>query len=249
MNMLMEITGLSFQYAKERIFTGVDFSVQEGDFIALIGPNGAGKSTLLKLLLGELTIQKGSIKLFGQDIHEFKQWPRLGYMPQTGMATGVNIPATVEEMVQANLFSQIGLMRLAKKEHREKVRAALSKVDMSGYGKSLFSQLSGGQQQRVLLARVLVNDPAIMILDEPTTGIDAKGVRELLDLLQNLNKNEKATILMVTHDMARTADVVTRTLCLEEGSLLELTECQLQRELTHRHHHHRPDVRTEEGNS
>ena len=207
--------------------------------MALTGPNGAGKSTLLKLLLGELTLQKGTIRLFGQDIHGFKQWPRLGYMPQNGVAAGANFPATASEMVQANLFSQIGLMRMAKKVHREIAQRALAQVGMAGYGKRAFSQLSGGQQQRVLLARVLVNDPALLILDEPTAGIDANGVQDLLNLLEALNQNHRATILMVTHDMARASSYATKTLCLEEGSLVELTKSQIRQELTHKHHHDR----------
>lgn len=240
MSTLMEVSDLGFQYAREPLFTGVNFCVQEGDFVALTGPNGAGKSTLLKLLLGELMPQKGTIKLFGQDIRQFRQWPRLGYMPQNGVASGANFPATASEVVQANLFSQIGLMRMAKKAHREMVQTALAQVGMAGYGKRAFSQLSGGQQQRVLLARVLVNDPAIMILDEPTTGIDANGVQDLLNLLDGLNRNHKATILMVTHDMARASAYATRTLCLEEGSLMELTKSQIRQELVYKHHHDRP---------
>ncbi len=239
MNTLMEITDLRYQYAKEPIFSGVGFCIQEGDFVALTGPNGAGKSTLLKLLLGELTLQKGTVRLFGQDIRAFRQWPRLGYMPQNGVATGANFPATASEIVQANLFSQIGLMRTAKKVHREMVQRALAQVGMAGYGKRAFSQLSGGQQQRVLLARVLVNDPALLILDEPTAGIDANGVQDLLNLLEDLNQNHRATILMVTHDMARASSYATKTLCLEEGSLVELTKSQIRQELTHKHHHDR----------
>jgi len=208
--------------------------------VALTGPNGAGKTTLLKLLLGELMPQKGTVRLFGQDVHTFKQWPKFGYMPQNGVAVGANFPATASEIVQANLFSQIGLMRIAKKVHKDLVQKALAQVGMADYGKRPFSQMSGGQQQRVLLARVLVNDPVVMILDEPTTGIDVNGVQDLLHLLEGLNKNNKIAILMVTHDMARASAYATRTLCLEEGSLIELTKGQIQQELIHKHHHDHP---------
>lgn len=240
MNILMEVEDASFQYAKEPVFSNVGFSVGEGDFVALTGPNGAGKSTLLKLVLGELSPQGGTIKLFGQDVQKFRQWPRLGYMPQNGVAVGANFPATVAEVVQANLFSQVGLMRMPQKKHREMVGQALAQVGMAGYGKRPFSQLSGGQQQRVLLARVLVNHPEIMILDEPTTGIDAKGVEDLLLLLSSLNREHKATILMVTHDMVRASKYAGRTFCLEEGSLIELTQGEIRQELLHKHHHVHP---------
>ena len=240
MDTLLEVSDLRYQYAKEPVFSGVSFCMQEGDFVALTGPNGAGKSTLLKLLLGELTVQKGTIQWFGQDIRAFRQWPKLGYMPQNAAAAGANFPATASEIVQANLFSQIGLMRMARKAHREMVQTALEQTGMAGYGKRAFSQLSGGQQQRVLLARVLVGGPAVMILDEPTAGIDANGVQDLLNLLEGLNREHKATILMVTHDMGRASIYATRTLCLEEGSLVELTKGQIRQELLHKHHHGQP---------
>ena len=240
MNTLVEVTDLGFQYAKEAVFSNVGFSIQAGDFVALTGPNGAGKSTLLKLLLGELPLQKGTVTLFGQDIGRFRQWPKMGYMPQNGVAVGANFPASVFEVVQANLFSQIGLMRMPNKTHRQMVINALAQVGMQAYAKRPFSKLSGGQQQRVLLARVLVNDPALLIMDEPTTGIDATGVKDLLNQLAFLNQVQKATILMVTHDVARAAAYATRTLCLEEGTLVELSKGQIKHELEHKHHHDLP---------
>lgn len=242
MDFLIEASDLSFQYGKEYVFSSVSFCVHKGDFVALTGPNGAGKSTLLKLILGELTLQNGLIRLFGQDLRQFRQWPKIGYMPQNGVAIGANFPATAEEIVQANLFSEIGLMHRAKKEHRQKVKQALKRVGIEGYEKHPFSELSGGQQQRVLLARVLVNEPAVMILDEPTTGIDYQGIGDLMTLLQSLNKENGAAILMVTHDLARASDYAGRTLCLEEGSLVELTKGQIQEELVHKHHHERTGI-------
>ena len=234
---VIQATDLRFQYAKEPIFSGVSFQIDTGDFVAMTGANGAGKSTLLKLLLGELTPEQGSIQLFGEDIARFRQWPKVGEMPQNGTAVGANFPATVFEIVMANLFSQIGLMRMAKKQHRDLAMAALAQVGMADYAKRPFSMLSGGQQQRVLLARVLVNSPQFMILDEPTAGIDSKGIDDLLCILSRLNHSQQATILMVTHDLARAAQYAGRTLCLEEGSLVELSNTQVQLELKHKHHH------------
>jgi len=234
---VIEVENLSFCYESEPIFSKIGFSVYKGDFIAIIGSNGAGKSTLLRLILGELTPAAGSIRLFDQDIRRFRNWPQIGYVPQAGLRSSVDFPATAEEIVRANLFSQIGLLRFPKKEHAERTRRALELVDMAAYSKRLIGELSGGQQQRVMLARVLVNDPQVMLLDEPTTGVDAQTVRYLYQLLSKFNRESGLTIVMVTHDIGRAADYVSRVLCLEEGSLLELERAQIEKELEHKHKH------------
>jgi len=233
----IEVEDLSFSYGSEPVFTQISFSVYKGDFAAVIGSNGAGKSTLLRVILGELTPSGGNIRLFDQDIRQFGNWPKIGYVPQAGLQSSVNFPATAEEIVAANLFSQIGLFRFPKKEHREKTRSALELVGMEAYSKRLIGELSGGQQQRIMLARVLVNDPEIMLLDEPTTGVDARTVQSLYELLAQFNRETGLTIVMVTHDISRAANYVSRILCLEEGSLVELSKAQVETELSHRHKH------------
>ncbi len=248
MSKVIEVDNISFHYGNELIFSKIDFSVYNGDFVAVIGGNGTGKSTLLRLLLGELTPITGSIRLFDQDIRHFKSWPKIGYVPQSGFSTGVTFPATVEEIVKANLFSQIGLFKFPKKQHHEKTMRALELVDMAPYAKRMIGNLSGGQQQRVMLARVLVNNPEVMILDEPTTGVDAKTVQSLYDLLTRLNQETGLTIVMVTHDVSRASNYVSRVLCLEEGSLVELDKVQINEELSHRHKHpERDSVEFEKG--
>lgn len=233
----IEAENLSFSYGYEPIFTKIGFSVYNGDFVAVIGSNGAGKSTLMRLILGELTPSGGYIRLFGQDVSRFKNWPEIGYVPQAGLQSAVSFPATAEEIVTANLFSQIGLMRFPKKKHRDKALKALESVGMGAYSKRLIGDLSGGQRQRVMLARVLVNDPKLMILDEPTAGIDTKTVESLYELLSSLNRETGLTIVMVTHDMGRASNYVSRILCLEEGSLMELAREQVAEELLHKHKH------------
>jgi zinc transport system ATP-binding protein len=246
MSNILEVNNLSFSYGNEPIFTKIGFSVYKGDFISIIGSNGAGKSTLLRLILGELSPTAGSIRLFGQDIHQFKNWPKIGYVPQAGLQSVVNFPATVEEIVKANLFSQIGLLRFPKKEHREKTQQALESVEMGAYSKRLIGELSGGQQQRVMLARVLVNNPEMMLLDEPTTGVDARSVQSLYELLSQLNLKTGLTIVMVTHDISRAANYVSRILCLEEGSLVELDKSQIDEELSHKHVHPAKDSKRQQ---
>jgi ABC-type Mn/Zn transport systems, ATPase component len=110
-------------------------------------------------------------------------------------------------------------------------------VDMASYARRLIGELSGGQQQRVMLARVLVNDPEIMLLDEPTTGVDAQTAQSLYELLARLNRETGLTIMMATHDIGRAVNYVSRILCLEEGSLVELGKAQVHEELLHKHKH------------
>lgn len=237
MSNIIDVKDVSFGYGRELIFSKIEFLIEKGDFVAIIGSNGTGKSTLLNLLLGELSPCSGSISLFDQDIQKFNKWSKIGYIPQAGLLTKSNFPATAEEIVQANLFSQIGLLKFPKKEHRDKTQKALEAVGMSSYSKRLIGELSGGQQQRVLLARVLVNEPEVMLLDEPTNGVDAPSVRSMYELLQGLNREKGLTIVMVTHDISKATKYVSRILCLEEGSLIELEKKQIENELSHKHKH------------
>ena len=155
--MALEADRLSFSYGEVPVLSCASFGLPQGGFAALIGPNGAGKSTLLKLLLGELSPSSGAVRLLGQDTARFRNWRRLGYVPQDGLARHTDFPASVEEVVLANLSGEIGLLRFPRQEHRERVRQALELVGMAGYGRRLIGALSGGQRQRVLLARALIS--------------------------------------------------------------------------------------------
>ncbi|OQB14521.1 MAG: High-affinity zinc uptake system ATP-binding protein ZnuC [Firmicutes bacterium ADurb.Bin193] len=236
MNSIVNASNLSFDYGSGPIFEGVGFSVGRGDYVSIIGLNGSGKSTLLRLIIGQIAPKSGSIRLFGKSLSDFDRWDKVGYVPQyVSYLSG--FPATALEIVEANLFSKIGLMRFPKKEHRNKALRALESVGMGEYAKSLIGSLSGGQCQRVMIARAMVNEPELLILDEPMAGIDLKSSASLCELLQSLNKSKKLTILMVTHDMASAAKYSNRIFCIEEGSLVELGKDQLEHELSHRHKH------------
>lgn len=236
MQPVIEVRDLSFRYGSEAVLNEVSFSVTPGDFIAVIGSNGAGKSTLLRLLLGELEPAGGDILLFGEPVSGFCGWPKIGYVPQNPAAAVGGFPATVEEIVIAGLYAKIGPLRPVRKVHRQQAREALGLVGMSGCSGRMIFELSGGQLQRVMVARVLAAGCRVMLLDEPTTGVDAASSDALYELLARLNK-QGMTILMVTHDVAKAAGYVGRALCLEEGSLVELEREQLVHELSHRHKH------------
>ena len=237
MEKIIEVSNLSFAYNGESILKRVDFLIKSGDFVSLTGSNGAGKSTLVKLILGELSPKMGNIKVLGTNPKDFKKWYRIGYVPQNGLQSISTFPASAEEIVQANLFSQIGLLRFPKKEHKLKTQKALELVGMSKYSKELIGNLSGGQQQRILLARGLVNEPEILILDEPTTGVDDSTVESFYKLIKDLNERSGITIFMVTHDIDRASKYVSRTLCLENGNIVELSKTEIESELRYKHKH------------
>lgn len=201
MEQIIEIKNLTFRYEDNIILNNISFSVNKGEFLGIVGANGCGKSTLLKLMLNIMKPLSGSITLFGEKSSSFKGWNKIGYISQKATSFNNSFPATVEEVVQANMFSKIGLFRFTSKEHKQKVAEVLEKVGMQDFAKRLIGNLSGGQQQRVFIARALVNDPEILILDEPTTGIDFKSENDLYCLLSELNKNYDITIMMVTHDI------------------------------------------------
>ncbi len=234
---IIEVQGVCFGYTGELILDHVRFTINKGDFVSITGSNGSGKSTLLRLILGELSPSQGGVRLFGEEVACFKAWPKIGFVPQNGFRGNVGFPATAEEIVLLNLYSEIGLFRLPNKAQREKAMQALRQVNMEAHAKRLFGELSGGQQQRVMLARVLVGEPELLLLDEPTTGVDAQTVEALYALLSRYNRERNITVVMVTHDMGRAAAHVSRALCLEEGSLVELRPEQVAEELTHKHTH------------
>lgn len=237
MEPIVQMKQISFAYQDTPVLEGVSFDIMKGDFVALIGSNGAGKSTMFKLLLGELTPTAGEIRLFGQTTGSATPWHRIGYVPQKGLLLQSHFPATADEVVKTNLRAGKSLFSRFTAADEALVAEAFAAVGLSGYRKRLISQLSGGQLQRVLLARALVGAPSLMILDEPTTGVDDATALEFYALLQRLHQQQDLTILMVTHDIAKAHPYVSRTLCLEYGSVLEVAKADLEEEIHHRHKH------------
>ncbi|WP_407928355.1 metal ABC transporter ATP-binding protein [Caproiciproducens faecalis] len=217
----MEIQDLYFSYNRENVLSQINLSVEYGDYAGIIGSNGAGKSTLLKLILGVLKPSSGTIRLFGKDGCDPRDFRKIGYIPQNSAAFFGGFPATVEEVVKANLYSQLGFLRLPAKKHKVLVQQALETVGMQDCAKRRIGELSGGQQQRIMLARVLVAQPQILLLDEPVTGIDAQAAKSLYALLEQLNAEQGITILMVTHDVERAFRSAKHILHLNSSGVLE----------------------------
>lgn len=237
MNKVIEFKNVRFCYRDNTIFENLNFTVNGGDFTALIGSNGAGKSTLLKLILGELFPCQGKVELAGVEPRSFRDWPTIGYVPQNCTASLQHFPATVEEIITANLYSKLSFLDFLKNQYKEQIREVLTQVGMEGFQHRSISDLSGGQQQRVMIARALIARPQVLILDEPTTGVDVQSAQYLYELLHQLNQEQKTTIFIVSHDIARLAEYTSQVYCLNEGSLVYLDPAQLEKELQHRHKH------------
>ena len=221
MDAVLTLKDISFSYEDRNVLENVNLQVNKGDFVGIMGVNGAGKSTLLKLILGLLSPKQGEIEILGQPMKQFKNWQRVGYLSQQVLKKHQQFPATCEEIVRANLFSQIGFLRFPTRKHNEKVKAALEAVGMAGYEKKLIYELSGGQQQRIMLAHVLVSEPELIILDEPTTGLDQEAITTFFELLKKLNEEKKMTIIMVTHEMQKSLKYINRQIYLQERKIVE----------------------------
>lgn len=241
MNKIIEFKNVHFGYTSDDILKCISFDVNRGDFVSIIGSNGAGKSTILKLILGELHQYKGSIKLYEEDISKFKDWKKIGYLEQNAYSKILHFPATVYEIVMSNNFSDIGLFKFPNKKHKEKVMEVLTLLSMEKYKDRMISKLSGGQVQRVFLARTLISNPDLLVLDEPTNGVDRETIELIYKILQELNKNKNVSIIMVTHDVERMSKISNRVFCFEEGTLVELAKNQLDIELSHKHKHPHDD--------
>ena len=213
---LVQFENVSFQYEYTHVLKNISFRINEGEFLALLGPNGSGKSTLLKLLLGLLKPMSGEIELFGQSAKTFKQRELIGYVSQKSNAFNSGFPATVFEVVRSGLAKKTGLFKHYPKDSKERVIRALEAVGMEAYANRNIGQLSGGQQQRVFIARALIGEPKLLILDEPTVGIDHENVQAFYDMPAKLNNDLGITMILVTHDVDTVSNRITHVACLNQ---------------------------------
>lgn len=214
---LIEIKNLKFGYNENLILKDINLNLEKGDFAVISGENGSGKSTLIKLILGELKKDSGTIKLFGIDMEEFKNFDKIGYVPQLNDSVKVAFPVSCREYVGLNLYKEFSIFKTIKKESKVKVENIFSTLKINNLIDRPFNKLSGGQAQRVMIARAMVNNPDILILDEPTVGIDQKSKENFLDLLVHLNTHHNISILMITHEMEILGDYVHKVFRLKGG--------------------------------
>ncbi len=212
---------VGFSYGASPVLTDVSLTVGTGEACMVVGENGAGKSTLLKLMLGALTPTAGTVKLFGTPVAAFSDWRRIGYVPQRIAGTYERFPATVAEVVKANRYAVHKGFPPRSSGDKEAVENALAQVGVQNLERRLIGELSGGQVQRVFLARALVNDPDLLVLDEPTSGMDAESVETFVALLQGIVASRRRSVLLVTHDTRRLSTLGARVVRIEAGRLYE----------------------------
>jgi len=213
---LISVRDVSFAYGSEEVVEAITVDIQKGDFIGLIGPNGSGKTTLLRLILGLLKPDSGSVSLFGKPINQFQEWWRIGYVPQKATHIEAQFPVTVEEVVSQGRISKAGLFARLQLKDARAVDHALEAVGMGSFKRHLIRELSGGQQQRVFIARALASEPELLILDEPTVGVDIESQEEFYRLLADLKRKKALTLIMVSHDVDVVLNEVTELLCINK---------------------------------
>ena len=208
---IIEARNLDFAYNRQQVLRGVNLNIQSGDFMAMIGPNGGGKTTLLKLMLGLLNPNSGTIQIFGRTPQDISH--RIGYVPQD-IHINQNFPISASDVVlMGKLKPGRGWSRHSKEDRRAALQA-LDHVGMEKYRDHRVGELSGGQKQRVFIARALVTDPDILLLDEPTASIDTKGQNDFYALLKELNR--KITIIVVSHDLMVISRYVKSVACVNQ---------------------------------
>ena len=214
---VVALTGAAVAYDGRTAVSGVDLEVTAGEVVAVLGANGSGKSTLVRAVVGLLPLAAGRLELFGAPRAQFRDWTRLGYVPQrSGAATGV--PATVREVVATGRLARTGLRRPGA-EDRRAVEQALATVGLADRARSSVATLSGGQQQRVLIARALTCDPELLVLDEPTAGVDVASQHSLADTLRTLVERG-TTVVLVAHELGPMHPLITRAVTMADGRVL-----------------------------
>jgi len=209
----VDIEGVAFGYGDVPVLDGINLTVEPGDFLGIIGPNGSGKTTLLRIMLGLLEPARGSVRLFGHAPASFRQWGRLGYVPQRAILDPT-LPATVHEVVATGLVPILGLFGRIRAAQKKRIDDVLGQVGMERHAAARIGTLSIGQQQRVLIARALVSKPELLILDEPTGGVDPEAQTSFYALLHHLNRERDVTLILVSHDIGVVAKEVTKLACL-----------------------------------
>ena len=246
---IFDVKNLNFNVRDQKILSNISFEIFSSEYIAIIGPNGGGKTTLIRMLLGLEKPTSGEIRLFGKKLNSFKEWHRIGYVPQRASLIDENFPATVLDIVKMGRTSQRKLFARETQEDRDMVNDSMFKMNVLDLKDKLVGTLSGGQRQRVMIARALASSPEILILDEPNTGVDMKSQKNFYALLSKLNRDEKITILFITHDVGVIADNIGRLFTINQNAIIcnnpkETLSCEdmselygIEAHLVHNHRH------------
>ncbi len=212
MSQAVEFENVSFTYEETPVLSRVSFTIAKKEYIGIIGPNGGGKTTLLQLLMGFLTPDSGTIRLFGAPPVQSRQ--KIAYVPQV-MRFDREFPISVLEVVLSGRLNNLTWYGQYPQADREAALEALKKVNLLDFRHSAFGNLSGGQIQRALIARAIVTNPELLLLDEPTANVDAKAEADIYRIIKELS--EEMTIMMVTHDLQTVVNQVDRILCVQNS--------------------------------
>jgi zinc transport system ATP-binding protein len=197
------------------VLRGIDLAVAQGEVVAVLGANGSGKSTLVRTMMGLVPTVRGQVSLFGTPLDRFRDWKRIGFVPQRTTAAG-GVPASVWEVVASGRLSRRPVLRPMRRADRTAVDDAIAAVGLADKARDGVSTLSGGQQQRVLIARALAGEPDILVLDEPTAGVDVQSQQAFADALRAL-VGRGATIVLVAHELGPMAALIGRTVVMRDG--------------------------------
>jgi zinc transport system ATP-binding protein len=219
MPLILELEGVGFAYpGGVPVLRNVELAVMQGEFVAIAGPNGGGKTTLLRIALGLERPQRGSAKLFGQPAFRSTNRARIGYLAQRAQL-GIESPVTVHELVSAARIPRTRLVGRLGRRDRAIVDSAVERVGLARLGTRPFATLSGGPQQRALIAKALAGQPELLVLDEPTAGVDVDAQESLAALLEELHRELGATVQLVSHEFGAVEQFVER-LVLVRGTIV-----------------------------
>lgn len=203
----LSIENLNFAYKTNPVIKNCSLEVAKGDFVLITGGNGSGKSTLIKLILKELDKDKGKIQVLGKNIEDYKSFKEIGYVPQMNIVNKISFPITALELVVLNLYEGFGLIKIPRKSHYQKARTMLDKMGMKDYINTPVNELSGGLAQRAMIAKAMIANPKILILDEPTAGVDKESKKHFFESLSILKEKFNITIIMVSHELKELEDL------------------------------------------
>jgi zinc transport system ATP-binding protein len=212
---VVQVTDGAVELGGRPVLRGIDVDVPAGEVLAVLGANGSGKSTLVRTMMGLVPTVRGEVRLFGTPRADFRDWQRVGFVPQRVTAAS-GVPASVREVVSSGRLSHRRAFWPARREDREAVEQAIGAVGLTSRTRDGVSTLSGGQQQRVLIARALAGMPDLLVLDEPTAGVDVASQQVFADALRALAVRG-ATIVLVAHDLGPLGPLVHRTLVMRDG--------------------------------
>jgi zinc transport system ATP-binding protein len=222
------------------VLRGIDLAVHPGEVVTVLGANGSGKSTLVRSLMGLVPLGRGDVTLFGTPVQQFRDWHRVGFVPQRMSATS-GVPASVWEVVSSGRLSRRPLLRPTRRADRQAITEAIEAVGLGDRSRDGCSTLSGGQQQRVLIARALAGKPDLFVLDEPTAGVDLQSQQAFADALGALVQ-QGTTIVLVAHELGPMAPLVDRTVVMRDGRVAyDGAPIASAHEIEHHHGHHHPD--------